>query len=459
MSAKQGVSTQAGLDALGMALLHRQACDWVDPLSVARGLKDRAGALALLAGGGDPLAHGGRWSYVACEPDLAQTLMGAKDDLFAPLRQPMLDGGAVIGLMSYDVGARPATGLRPVVWPDLMLARYPALLVFDHLEGRVEALGWGVDLDTAQAEAARAQSWLALAQEADPARLTSPSSDFRSDAPPETYQAAVADVVNRIAAGELFQANIARSWSGQLLPERVPFEVFDRLATTSGSAYGAYWQMGDRAIVSNSPELFVNFDPTSGQIETRPIKGTRPRHSDPVQDQALARELADSAKDRAENLMIVDLMRNDLARAAVPGSVKVERLFDIEHHPTVHHLVSTVVATARPDVGVADVLEATFPPGSITGAPKHQAMKVIASHEAPRGLWCGSLFGINLQGDAALTGSVLIRTASFEREADIWSWRAQAGAGIVADSDPVAECQETEAKISALEAAICSPSR
>ena len=156
--------------------------------------------------------------------------------------------------------------------------------------------------------------------------------------------------------------------------------------------------------------------------------------------------------------MIVDLMRNDLARAAVPGSVLVERLFEVESHPTVHHLVSTVTATARPGVGAAEVLEATFPPGSITGAPKHQAMKVIAGHEPPRGPWCGSLFGLGLAGDAtrggALTASVLIRTASFEQDERGWRWRALAGAGIVADSDPHAECEETAAKIRALQDAL-----
>ncbi|MND79933.1 Aminodeoxychorismate synthase component 1 [compost metagenome] len=152
--------------------------------------------------------------------------------------------------------------------------------------------------------------------------------------------------------------------------------------------------------------------------------------------------------------MIVDLMRNDLARTAVPGTVRVERLFEVESHPTVHHLVSTVTATARPGVGTAEVLEATFPPGSITGAPKHQAMKVIAGHEPPRGPWCGSLFGLGLAGDESLTASVLIRTASFELSEARWRFRALAGAGIVADSLPRAEREETEAKIRALREAL-----
>ena len=158
-----------------------------------------------------------------------------------------------------------------------------------------------------------------------------------------------------------------------------------------------------------------------------------------------------SAKDRAENLMIVDLMRNDLSRVCVPGSVAADRLFVIESLPTVHHLVSTVTGRMADGVGPAEVLAATFPPGSITGAPKHQAMKVIAELEAPRGAWCGSLFVIDPAGD--LTASVLIRTASFERAEGVWTFRALAGAGIVADSDPEAERIETEVKISALRTA------
>jgi para-aminobenzoate synthetase component 1 len=267
----------------------------------------------------------------------------------------------------------------------------------------------------------------------------------------------VADVTARIAAGELFQANIARAWSGRLAPGRDPFEVFLRLSAERGAAYGAFWRLGQRALVSNSPELFLTFDPASGRIETRPIKGTRPRHADPARDAERAADLVASAKDRAENLMIVDLMRNDLARTAAPGSVRVERLFEVESHPTVHHLVSTVTATVRPGVGAAEVLEATFPPGSITGAPKHQAMKVIAGHEPPRGPWCGSLFGLGLAGDGGLTASVLIRTASFERGEAGWVWRALAGAGIVADSDPRGEREETDAKIRALKEALVGP--
>ena len=425
---------------------------WREPLATAAGLSRREGTLALLAGAGDPDAHGGRWSFVACEPD--QTFVGRVDDgaLFQRLRDPAYAGGGVVGLMSYDAGARPATGERGGGWPDLMLARYPALLAFDHRERRVQAVGRGIDAEAARLQVRRAAGWLETAASVAP---PSPPSDRAvEEGSGAAYEAAVADVIARIGAGELFQANIARAWTGTLKPGRDPFDVFLRLSAERGAAYGAFWRLGRRALASNSPELFLTFDGASGRIETRPIKGTRARDPNPVRDAALAAELIASAKDRAENLMIVDLMRNDVAQAARPGSVQVQRLFELESHPTVHHLVSTVSAQAADGVGPAEVMEAAFPPGSITGAPKHQAMKVIAGHEPPRGPWCGSLFGWGLGEEARLTASVLIRTAAFEQTSLGWGWRALAGAGIVADSDPRAERLETEAKFRALKEAL-----
>jgi para-aminobenzoate synthetase component 1 len=425
--------------------LHARELPWCDPLPVAAGLSGRDGALALLSDGG-PL---GRWSWVAADPDRIHVGPVATDAPFAVLRRPEFASG-VVGLMTYDAGARAATGRRTEVWPDLMLARYPAMLGFDHQTRRVRIIGRGVDAAAARAAAETAEAWLAMATP--PGTPPPPTGAFRAEAPDPAYRDAVADVVARIAAGELFQANIARAWTGALDPGADPFDVMLRLAGDRASAYGAWWRLGDRALVSNSPELFLAFDAGTRRIETRPIKGTRPRDPDPVRDADLARELQASAKDRAENLMIVDLMRNDLARAARPGSVRVERLFEIETLPTVHHLVSTVTGEARPGLTAADLLEATFPPGSITGAPKHQAMKVIAGHEPPRGPWCGSLFLID--DDGGLTASVLIRTAGFVRQRGVWHYRTLAGAGIVADSEPEAELQETTAKIRALREAL-----
>jgi len=218
----------------------------------------------------------------------------------------------------------------------------------------------------------------------------------------------------------------------------------------SPAPFAAYWRLPGRALVSNSPERFVRVWPDGERlrVETRPIKGTIRRGRDAVEDAALMASLAASLKDRAENLMIVDLMRNDLARVCTPGKVKTPRLFEVETFANVHHLVSAVEGELAPGLTAVDLLRASFPPGSITGAPKVQAMKVIAALEAPRGPFFGSLI---LAGfDGALDSSVLIRTAAFSEDADGWRFEARAGGGIVADSQPVAEREETEAKISAL---------
>ncbi|HEV7229667.1 anthranilate synthase component I family protein [Brevundimonas sp.] len=434
------------------AARHDRPLGRIDAAAVAAGLRDRPGALVLTAPAG-----GGR-SLVAADPDL--TFSGPVDDAapFARLADPLWSRG-VVGLASYDLGARPAVGPRGD-WPDLTLARYPAMIEID-ADGHAVAVGRGATAADAEQAALLAESWTSPSPRGeggsrsdpgggDAATHSPPAAAFPAEAPGSAYEAAVADVVARIAAGELFQANVARAWSGALREGADPWDVFARLSDRA-SAYGGFWRMGDRALASNSPELFLTLDRSTRRVETRPIKGTRPRAPDPVRDAALAAELQASAKDRAENLMIVDLMRNDLARACLPGSVRVERLFELEAHPTVHHLVSTVTGTLTPDAGPAELMTAAFPPGSITGAPKHQAMKVIAGHEAARGPWCGSLF---LAEEDRFTASVLIRTVGFERENDAWRWRTLAGAGVTADSDPRAELEETEAKIAALRRAL-----
>ena len=420
---------------------------WIEPLSVAAGVSAREGALCLLSDGGP----NGRRSYVACAPDLVVTGRIEAGGPFDELTRDRMDRW-VVGLATYDAGARAATGERgPSAgdWPDLTLARYPAVLVFDHQARTTSAVGLGRDEAEAARAADEALGWLQDARTVTPGPV--PAAAFDPERPGPDYVDAVADVVARIAAGELFQANIARAWRGALKADADPFAVFVRLAA-GAAPYGAFWRVGDRVLVSNSPELFLTFDPDTRRIETRPIKGTRPRDADPEIDAANAADLVASAKDRAENLMIVDLMRNDLSRVARPGSVAVEKLFALESFATVHHLVSTVTGEAGSGVGPAEVLAAAFPPGSITGAPKHQAMQVIAGHEAPRGPWCGSLF--LLDDAAALTASVLIRTIGFWREEGTWAFRTLAGAGIVADSDPVAELEETDVKIAAIRRAL-----
>jgi para-aminobenzoate synthetase component 1 len=434
---------------------------WREPLDVLSAFADEPWVCAFLSGGGGARA---RWSYILRDPEAVLTLAGqvkeggVPRDAFAALaamvglRQAAItDGppfqGGVAGLAAYELGDRvEALGLkRHPDWPDMALGRYSRLLAFDHQERQVLAIGPdGV-------QAAAAAGWL---QERGRDGLEGPlAARFDSQTPASDYEAAVAQVVERIISGEIFQANIARTWRGRLVTGAGPFDVLARLAGSSPAPFAAYLRLPERAVVSNSPERFLSV--TAGDdlvVETRPIKGTRARGADPAEDEALAAELLASAKDRAENLMIVDLMRNDLARVSPPGSVAAPELFKVESFTNVHHLVSTVTSRLAPGMTAADLLRAAFPPGSITGAPKVQAMKVISELEGPRGPYCGSLLWAGFDG--AFDSSVLIRTLALAQDEAGWRFEAKAGAGIVADSQPAAERMETEDKIAAIRRAL-----
>jgi len=296
---------------------------------------------------------------------------------------------------------------------------------------------------------------------ADCARTTRPEQRPRRPGDPPTpaatYEAAVADVIARIHDGEYFQTNIARLWTGRLVDGATPFDLLARLAGQSAAPFAGYLRLPGRAVVSNSPERFVSVGAGGADltVETRPIKGTRPRGATSAEDARLSAELLASDKDRAENLMIVDLMRNDLSRVCTPGAVTTPELFRVESFANVHHLVSTVRGRLAPGLTAIDLLEAAFPPGSVTGAPKVQAMKSIARLEPPRGPYCGALLWAGFDG--ALDSSVLIRTVGLVEDRDGWRYEARAGAGIVADSDPRAERLETEDKIAALLRALVEP--
>jgi para-aminobenzoate synthetase component 1 len=243
-------------------VLETRSRPWRDPLAVANGLKRLDGPLALLSDGGAL----GRWSFVAAEPDQVHVGPLPADGGLHRLSAPPLETG-MVGLIAYDAGARAATGPRPEVWPDLMLARYPAMLAFDHRDRSVRVIGRGDDAAAARDAAGRAEAWLTAAR--DPTQPAAPAASFDAEAPSNAYTDAVADVVDRIAAGELFQANIARAWSGMLIPEADPFDVLLRLSDRA-AAYGAFWRLGDLAIVSNSPDR-----------SRAPAPGTRIRRATP----------------------------------------------------------------------------------------------------------------------------------------------------------------------------------
>ncbi len=262
----------------------------------------------------------------------------------------------------------------------------------------------------------------------------------------EPYLRAVARIHRHIARGDIYQANLTQRFAVPFAGD--PWALYRRLAASTPAPRSAFVEAGGMALASVSPEIFVDVD-RDGRATTLPIKGTRPRHENPEIDEAAARELLGSDKDRAELTMIVDLERNDLGRIATPGSVRVLELASLRSYAAVHHLVARVEARLREGVGIAALLDAAFPGGSITGAPKIRAMQILSELEpVPRGLYTGSLFWLDDDGSTA--SSILIRSAVVTHG----EVRIGAGGGIVADSDPEDEWMESNAKARALTRAL-----
>ncbi len=409
---------------------------------------DTDGGRSIWVDGGGPLAVTG----VGPAP-VPQFLHRPFDDLRRLLALP----GLFLGYLAYDLGRwiehLPATARCDRGWPIIELAWCPRYWLHDGSTGR----------------------WYA----SDPACGPPPLGEVEGDPPPgplappqslftrPAYEATVQRVVDYIAAGDVFQVNLAQRFSTQLAGPwpLTPRALYRRLTGASPAWYGAYLELsGRRAIASTSPELFLDVD-SGGGVTTRPIKGTRPATADPL-------ELLHSPKDAAELTMIVDLLRNDLGRVCDYGSIKVLEPRTIETHPTVHHGVATITGRLHPSKDVLDLLRATLPGGSITGAPKVRAMQIIEELEpVRRGPYCGAL-GLLSARQTCL--NVAIRTLLMEPAANDESMGAMdglstrapvnqltrfsvdfsVGGGIVADSRPAEEYQETIDKAQALLAAL-----
>ncbi|MET4024690.1 para-aminobenzoate synthetase component 1 [Marinobacter sp. MBR-99] len=265
---------------------------------------------------------------------------------------------------------------------------------------------------------------------------------FNPTQTPDNFRQRVNQVRHYIQSGDCYQANLSQSFEGHY--QGSPWAAFSALSDANPTPYAAFLRFRGNAVVSVSPERFLAI--RDGVIETSPIKGTRARGQNPEQDEALAQELLASEKDRAENLMIVDLLRNDLSVHALPGSVSVDELFALESYRNVHHLVSHIRAKVKPGISPLQALFDAFPGGSITGAPKIRAMEIIAELEPHwRGPYCGSVFYYGLDGH--LDSSIAIRTLLCEPNGTVSCW---GGGGIVADSEPESEYQETLAKVQPL---------
>ena len=268
---------------------------------------------------------------------------------------------------------------------------------------------------------------------------------FQSDISQQQYRTAFEQVQDYILAGDCYQINLAQRFSSTFSGD--PWAAYLKLRPVTAAPFSAYLQFNDQAILSMSPERFLQSDRST--VSTAPIKGTIARGSNAEQDHALAQQLLNSEKDRAENLMIVDLLRNDLGKACLPGSIKVDELFELQSFETVHHLVSTISGTLKPDTHPLDLLASSFPGGSITGAPKIRAMQIIEELEpSRRSAYCGSIGYISCDGH--MDTNIAIRTLVCENDTiDCW-----AGGGIVADSQWQSEYQECLTKIGKLLAAL-----
>ncbi|MBK5187490.1 MAG: aminodeoxychorismate synthase component I [Gemmatimonadaceae bacterium] len=385
---------------------------------------------------------------------------------------PPFQGGAA-GYLAYDWGAvlehLPSPRYDDLAISDVVFPIYDWVIAWDHLEKRAWLISTGLP-DVGSKKSQRCRDRLALVHErlssyslsaeisfhhAAPAHRLEPAPsypvsdaelpaglDLRSSFTHRGYLDALTRVREYIIAGDIFQANLSQRFEAPLTES--PWALYQRLRGINPAPFAAFLDFGDLTVASASPERFLRLDSTR-QIEARPIKGTRPRGVYPAHDAALGRALQESVKDRAENLMIVDLMRNDLSRVSLPGSVRVPELFVLESYATVHHLVSTVTGTLEPGRDAIDLLCATFPGGSITGAPKVRAMEIIAELEpSRRGVYCGSIGYISLDG--VMDTSIVIRTYQVVHGRVYFS----AGGGIVADSDPEQEYRETFDKARAL---------
>lgn len=343
--------------------------------------------------------------------------------------------GGALGLFGYDLGRRvedlPQIAIRDIELPDMAVGIYDWALIADHHLQRLTLICHG--------DISARLRWLDEHR-----KIRSASAPFRLNAPwqanmsREEYGQKFRQIQEYIRDGDCYQINLAQRFSTQYDGDE--WQAFLRLNQANRAPFSAFLRLPENTVLSLSPERFIWLK--ENQIQTRPIKGTLPRCEDPTEDARQAERLAGSEKDRAENLMIVDLLRNDIGRVAVPGSVRVPELFVVEPFPAVHHLVSTITAQLPQECHPAALLRACFPGGSITGAPKVRAMEIIEELEPHRrNGYCGSIAYISFCG--TMDSNITIRTL-LTSQGKIHCW---AGGGIVADSQEQAEYQETFDKI------------
>jgi para-aminobenzoate synthetase component 1 len=354
--------------------------------------------------------------------------------------------GGSLGYFSYDLGRRfevlPNKTKQDIDLAEMSIGLYLHALIFDQKEQQF----WLVCPDTQRESLTLSiNDQLALANDSEITKEKfTLTSSWQSNMSKASYDEKFQHVQNYLLSGDCYQINLAQRFSANYQGNE--FDAYCALRETNKAPFSAFLRFDNASILSISPERFLQ--KKGHQVQSKPIKGTKPRSNDLQVDQKNAIDLEHSEKDRAENLMIVDLLRNDISKVCIPGTVKVPKLFDIESFPAVHHLVSTVVGQLADQYQATDLLAASFPGGSITGAPKIRAMEIIDELEPhQRSIYCGSIGYISACGN--MDTNITIRTLLCEKstvtkEKTVYCW---AGGGVVADSKVDCEYQETFDKV------------
>ena len=417
---------------------------WREPVAVARQLAAENGERGLiwLDGDGSELGHRVTIASNPREIICCRGLPGDANarDPFAALHQ--LGPGHWTGWLSYEAAAwcEPGNPWSRDGMASLWIARHDPVLNFDLRRREL----WVVGTDPQAME--ELAEGLAACQTSEFDRGPAiPLGSWTHHTDARSFADGVRHIRRLIADGDLFQANLTACCSTTWPADGSALELFQRIRQRCPAPFaGLVIADNGEALLSSSPERFLQVD-SAGRVQTRPIKGTRPRHPEPEQDADLAAELVSSDKDRAENVMIVDLLRNDLGRVCIPGSIEVPQLVGLESYASVHHLTSVVEGQLRQNLSWVDLLQACWPGGSISGAPKLRACQRLHELEpTSRGPYCGSL--IRVDWDGRFDSNILIR--SLMRNGI--TLRAHAGCGIVADSDPDGEAEELMWKLQPL---------
>ncbi|WP_137817175.1 aminodeoxychorismate synthase component I [Pseudomonas sp. 2FG] len=427
-----------------------------DPADYFAAVRQAPGAVLLDAG--RPLSQRGRYDLISAWPlaELAPNADESANDFLQRLRTGLARlgpastpedcelpfVGGLIGYLAYDFGRRlealPMQAVNDLNLPDAHFGLYTWALISDHQLGTSQ-LVFHPALANAERERLRELFSQPTAEPAQPFRL---DTAFHANLSETAYRQAFERIQAYIQAGDCYQVNFAQRFQAPCRGD--PWAAYCALRAACPTPFSGYQALADGgAILSLSPERLLRV--SQGQVETRPIKGTRPRGLTPEDDVAQANELLASSKDRAENLMIVDLLRNDLGRSCKTGSVRVPELFVLESYPNVHHLVSSVTGELAAGKDALDLIAGSFPGGSITGAPKIRAMQIIDELEPTRrALYCGSLLYLDVRGE--MDSSITIRSL-LVKDGQISCW---GGGGIVADSNCQAEYQESITKVRVL---------